>query len=135
MSSHWCKALALRGALPEPDNLPSHELPTLSAWKLTRSCDSELIQLQPGDHNPREKQTDRPCGQRLGLPRGEVHNDLMISSPDIVESAARFLLAGSWRPDLLVSGSVLHDDQLPKRVAVAVWQRMVSLREVAGKAA
>lgn len=52
----------------------------------------------------------------------------MISSPDIVESAARFLLAAGWRPDPRVSGSVRHDDR-SKRVAVAVWQRMEFLLE------
>jgi hypothetical protein len=59
----------------------------------------------------------------------------MISSPDILESAARFLLAGGWRPDPQVSGSVLHDDQLPKRVALAVWRRMMLLLEAPGNAA
>lgn len=58
----------------------------------------------------------------------------MVSPTDIVESAARFLLAAGWRPDPQVSGSVLHDDR-SKRVAVAVWQRMKFLLESTGKAA
>lgn len=58
----------------------------------------------------------------------------MISSPDIVESAARFLLAAGWRPDPEVSGSVLHDER-SKRVALAVWRRMEFLLEPADKAA
>jgi hypothetical protein len=59
----------------------------------------------------------------------------MASPPDRVESAARFLLAGSWRPDPQASGMVIHHDLSPKRVAVPVWQRMVSLLEAPDKPA
>jgi hypothetical protein len=56
----------------------------------------------------------------------------MTSPPDRYESAARFLLAARWRPDPLITGSVLHADQLPKQVAVPVWHHMTLLLEEPG---